>query len=94
MFEFGFGEMLLTAVVGLLVLGPRRLPKLARTLGLWTRRARASWYSVRAELEREMIDEDTRRGLDAAREEARKLADELSAPLVPPPADGRPPDHD
>lgn len=83
MFELGFGEMLLTAVVALLVLGPKRLPLAARTLGLWTRRARASWFSLRAELERELADEDIKASLREARDEMRQLRRELEAPLVP-----------
>ena len=35
MFEMGFSEMLLIAVVALMVLGPERLPKVARTAGQW-----------------------------------------------------------
>ena len=42
------------AVVALLVLGPERLPKAARLAGLWVRKARAQWYSVKSELEREL----------------------------------------
>jgi len=82
MFEFGFGEMVLTAVVALLVLGPKRLPLAARTLGLWARRARASWFSLRAELERELADEDIKASLREARDEMRQLRRELETPLV------------
>ena len=67
MFDVGFGELLLIAVVALVVLGPERLPKAARFAGLWVRRARAQWYSVKAELERELEAEDLKRGLDEAR---------------------------
>lgn len=86
MFDFGFAEMLMTAVVGLLVLGPKRLPKAARTVGLWVRKARASWFSLRAELERELDSEDIKAGFREARSEVSRLRDELSAPLVPPSA--------
>lgn len=58
MFDVGFSELLIIAVVALLVLGPERLPKAARFAGLWVRRARAQWYSVKAELERELAQED------------------------------------
>lgn len=82
MFDFGFSEMLLTAVVGLLVLGPQRLPRAARMLGLWVRRARASWYSMRSELERELADEDLKRSLRSAGDEMKQLQKDLSKPLV------------
>ena len=57
MFEVGFSEMLVIAFVALVVLGPEKLPKAARFAGLWIRRARAQWYSVKAELEREIAAE-------------------------------------
>jgi sec-independent protein translocase protein TatB len=66
-FDLGFGELLLIALVALVVLGPERLPKAARFAGLWVRRARAQWYSVKSELERELAAEELKRNLDAAR---------------------------
>ena len=76
MFDIGFGELLLIAVVALIVLGPERLPKAARFAGLWVRRARAQWYSVKAELEREMAAEELKRSLHETREAARELGKE------------------
>lgn len=64
MFDVGFSELLIIAVVALLVLGPERLPKAARFAGLWVRRARAQWYSVKAELERELASEEFKRSLN------------------------------
>ena len=61
MFDVGFSELLIIAVVALIVLGPERLPKAARFAGLWVRRARAQWYSVKAELERELAQEDLKK---------------------------------
>jgi len=63
MFDIGFGELLLIAVVALVVLGPERLPRAARFAGLWVRRARAQWHSVKAELERELEAEELKRRL-------------------------------
>ena len=73
MFDFSFGEMGLIAVVALLVLGPERLPRVARTAGALVRRARNSWQSVRDEIERELQAEDLKRSLD----EAKRAADDL-----------------
>ena len=67
MFDLGFGELLMIALVALVVLGPERLPKAARFAGLWVRRARAQWYSVKSELERELAADELKRNLDAAR---------------------------
>jgi len=57
------------AIVALLVLGPERLPKAARFVGLWVRRARAQWYSVKSELEDELADDELKRSLMQARDQ-------------------------
>lgn len=61
MFDIGFSELLLIAVVALVVLGPERLPKAARFAGLWVRRARSQWDSVKQELERELHADEIKR---------------------------------
>ena len=66
MFDLGFTELLLIAVVALIVLGPERLPKAARFAGLWVRRARAQWYSVKSELERDFAADELKRSLHEA----------------------------
>lgn len=63
MFDIGFSEILLTGTVALVVLGPKRLPTAARFAGLWIRRARAQWHSVKSELERELAAEELKRSL-------------------------------
>lgn len=75
MFDIGFSELLIIGVVALLVLGPERLPKAARFAGLWVRKARAQWYSVKAEFERELASDEMRRISDPARE-LREAVDE------------------
>jgi sec-independent protein translocase protein TatB len=54
MFDVGFQELVLIGVVALLVVGPERLPRLARTAGLWLGRARRVLGSVKAEIDREL----------------------------------------
>ena len=68
MFDFSFGEMLVVALVALVVLGPERLPKAARFTGLWVRKARAHWYSVKSELESELASEELKRSLHDGRQ--------------------------
>lgn len=53
MFDIGFAELILIAVIGLLILGPERLPTVLRTIGRWTGRARATLSNLQHELERE-----------------------------------------
>ena len=79
MFDFGFSELMLIGVVALVVLGPERLPKAARFAGLWIRRARAQWASVRGELERELAAEELKRNLQQTREAMRELDDSMRA---------------
>jgi sec-independent protein translocase protein TatB len=79
MFDIGFSELLLIAVVALVVLGPERLPKAARFAGLWVRRARAQWYAVKSELEHELAAEELQRSLHETREAVRRTDSELRA---------------
>jgi sec-independent protein translocase protein TatB len=79
MFDVGFSEMLVIAVVALIVLGPERLPKAARLAGLWVRKARAQWYSVKAELEAEIANEQFRRELKAPLDEVKQSLDGAAA---------------
>lgn len=72
MFDIGFSELVLIAVVALIVLGPERLPRAARFAGLWVRRARAQWYSVRSEFEREMAADELKRSLQEAKDAVRE----------------------
>lgn len=58
MFDIGFTELMLLAVIGLLVLGPERLPRVARTLGHWLGRARMAFNNMKNELEREAHNAD------------------------------------
>ena len=96
MFDLGFGELLLLGLVALVVLGPERLPKAARFAGLWARRARAQWYSVKSELERELAAEELKRNLDSVRtaatdfeKQARGAVEDLDASVRKAEADTR-----
>src|SRR6476646_4901239 len=77
MFDVGFSELLVIAVVALLVLGPERLPKAARFAGLWVRRARSHWNSVKAEFERDLADDELRRTLRDTQASLREARDSL-----------------
>lgn len=64
MFDIGFQELILVAVVALVVVGPERLPHLARVAGKWVGRARRTLISVQQEIERELKAEELKRILD------------------------------
>ena len=61
MFDVGFSEIVLIAVVALVVVGPEKLPKLARTLGALVGRMRGYVATVKGEVEREMQLEDLKK---------------------------------
>lgn len=61
MFDVGFSEIVLIAVVALVVVGPEKLPKLARTLGALVGRMRGYVAAVKGEVEREMQLEDLKK---------------------------------
>ena len=54
MFDVGFSEILLTSAIALVVLGPEKLPKVARQVGNWMGRARAMARQLTDQLEREV----------------------------------------
>ena len=54
MFDVGFNELVLIFIIGLLVLGPQRLPKVAAEVGKWVARARRTATELRRQLEREI----------------------------------------
>ncbi len=58
MFDVAFSELLVIAVVALIVIGPEKLPKVARTLGLLAGRLQRYVTNVKADLQREMQFED------------------------------------
>jgi len=64
MFDVGFWELSLIALVALLVIGPERLPKVARIAGLWIGRGRRMIGSVKADIEREIKAEELKEVLD------------------------------
>jgi sec-independent protein translocase protein TatB len=60
MFEIGFSELVMVALVSLLVIGPERLPKAARLAGYWLGKTRAMIGSVKAEIQLELRAEEMR----------------------------------
>ncbi|MFZ1344557.1 Sec-independent protein translocase protein TatB [Thiothrix eikelboomii] len=73
MFETSFLEMLVIGIVALLVIGPERLPTVARTIGLWVGKARRLIAHTRADIERELGTEELRSMLYKQEEELRNL---------------------
>ena len=67
MFDIGFSELLVIAIVALIVIGPERLPKVARTLGHLFGRMQRYVNDVKADITREMELEELRKLSPASR---------------------------
>ncbi len=63
MFDIGFFELLVVGIVGLVVIGPERLPETVRTVTLWFGRFKQSISETRTELEKQIGADDIRRQL-------------------------------
>jgi sec-independent protein translocase protein TatB len=90
-FEVGFSELLLCFIVALVVLGPERLPGVARALGRWTGQARSYLRNLSAELDRETQIAELKKQLTEAKQalheegqafksESQKLVDDTRKP--------------
>ena len=75
MFNFGLSEIMVIAVVGLIVIGPERLPKVAKTVGHLFGRMQRYASQVKAEIDRE-VQLDELKNLQKTMKEA---ADEIEA---------------
>lgn len=86
MFDIGFSELVLVAIVTLLVIGPEKLPETLRTLGLWLGRLRRSFTAVKSEIEREIGMDDVRRQLhnEAIMDEMKRIEREVKNTVQPP----------
>ena len=78
MFDVGFAEIFLLALIGLLVLGPERLPAVARTVGGFVRKARMSWVSLRNTIESELAEADLSAPIKKTSEELKQIGRTLT----------------
>lgn len=75
MFDIGFWELTMIAVIALLVIGPDKLPGVARTTGKWVGRARRFVSDVKTDIDRELKQEELRKALaeDAGLDEIKEI---------------------
>jgi sec-independent protein translocase protein TatB len=64
-----FWELALIAIIALIVLGPERLPKAARTIGLWVGKAKHGFESIKTEIDRELKVKELQEQLLAQKEQ-------------------------
>lgn len=81
MFDIGFSELLIIAVVALVVIGPEKLPKVARTVGHLLGKAQRYVNDVKGEINREMEIEELRRLQAEMQSAARKVEDDVQTTL-------------
>lgn len=90
MFDFGFWEIIMILLVALIVVGPERLPGLARTAGLWVGKAKRFVTDVKAEVDKELAADELKKVLDKQNamddvfeiiEETRQVTNEIKQDL-------------
>ncbi len=77
MFDIGFWELVVIAVIALVVFGPEKLPQFARRAGYWIGRIRRQVNDVRSEIEREIAFDEMRRAREKLEAPLNALAGDL-----------------
>jgi sec-independent protein translocase protein TatB len=77
MFDIAFSELLVIAVVALIVIGPQRLPKVARTLGHLFGRMQRYVNDVKADISREMELDELKKLQSSMEDTARSMRDSV-----------------
>lgn len=81
MFDIGFAELLIIAVVALVVLGPEKLPTAVKTVGLWVGRIRRTVSSIQSEISEELKVDEMRRTTAIQKQELERELREMSQPF-------------
>lgn len=83
MFDIGFWEIFVIGVVVLLVLGPERLPEVARTMGLWLGKIKRTVQSVKDDIKNELELESIKKNLNEQinDNDIKQFADEASSDI-------------
>lgn len=79
MFDIGFSELLVVGVVALVVIGPERLPKVARTAGILLGRMQRYVHNVKADISREMQLDELKKLKAEMQESARNFEQTIAA---------------
>ncbi len=81
MFDIGFAELLIIAVVALIVLGPDKLPTAIKTVGMWVGRIRRTVSSIQSEISEELRIDEMKRTTAISKQELEKELKEMSQPF-------------
>ncbi len=86
MFDIGFAELLVIGIVGLLVIGPERLPGAIRTGTLWLNRIRRGFNDIKREVQQELhndsVMQDLRETGDKLKQDSKSIADDLQSNMT------------
>ena len=85
MLDIGFAELLVVSAIALFVVGPERLPSALRSMSLWVGRVRRGFEEIKADVSREMHNEEVMHALKESRDEVQDIADVSSALSIEPP---------
>ncbi|MDM8568519.1 Sec-independent protein translocase protein TatB [Thiotrichales bacterium HSG1] len=77
MFDIGFWEICLIAVIALLVIGPERLPGAARTAGLWVGRIRNFIATVKQDVDRELKLQEMQEAIKHSEQHVHQIVDDM-----------------
>jgi sec-independent protein translocase protein TatB len=82
MFDIGFSELLVIGVVALVVIGPEKLPRVARTIGHLAGRLQRYVSDVKADINREIEFEELRKMRDAMQQSASEMQSSVNAEMA------------
>jgi len=80
MFDIGFSELLLVALVALVVLGPERLPHAARLTGAMLGKLRRSFYDLKWQVEQEIEENEYKKRVEEQLKQTEQMVNESLAP--------------
>lgn len=81
MFDIGFTELVLLAIVGLLVIGPERLPGTVRTGVQWLRRLKRGFNDIKREVEQELHNDSVMQDLRNTGEQLREQTNAIGSEI-------------
>lgn len=67
MFDIGFFEICLIGIIALIVIGPEKLPRVARTTGLWLGKVRATVRTVKHDIDEQLRADELKQSLEQAK---------------------------
>ena len=82
MFDIGFSELLVIGVVALIVIGPEKLPRVARTVGHLAGRLQRYVSDVKADINREIELEELRKMRDSMQKAATEMESSVNTELT------------